>query len=214
MSVNFYDGSGLCVGFDLHTFPYVTTVPSFAYWLPCTFYKHTGTVTSDGWKMIQDGCDWYLVPHVPIPPNNPPALIKLVEIMPSSSSKAFMSVHSVTGEGTPLATALWGPAGLNAHCWDPGLALPTGAVLQLNSVKTSPSLGDYLGAAAGLVADNIIGFALEKGLMGVVGAAAIKHLVRRLPDIAEALGIEGDVVSWVVNTPGQVKSLVQQLVDG
>ncbi len=53
-----------------------------------------------------------------------------------------MGVASVTGEQHELATCLLGGFGINNNCSDlPGIV---NAVVNLNSVKTSPTLGDYL----------------------------------------------------------------------
>jgi hypothetical protein len=216
MSVCFYDGRGGMTGVDVHIFLLagpgplaITGVPtpaghavgfwSFGAW-PGTAWKKATTVTSDGHTMIQDGYDWYAVPHVPLAA--PPAVLealKLSDTVLNSGSNAWMSVHSVRAQGGPLATCLHGMAGLNANCWEWGMSLPTGAVVNPNSVITSPTLGDYLGAIAGLAVANVIGVAIEE----FVPSSAVKHLLRRLPDVAKFLDV-----------PGKLKEDVQKLIDG
>lgn len=212
MSVNFYNLFGVMIGVDLHKgmaggpYPHVVALP-FAPWL-CTFNKWVRSVTTDGIWTIQDGCDWYVVPHVPVPPQNPDALAKLPETIASSGSKAFMSVHSVTGGGSPLATTLWSLVGANANCQEYGLSLPTDIVVQGNSVKTTPTLGDYLGAAAGLAIDNVIGMLTEL----LVPDAVIKHILRRLPEFLKLHGLP-DIVVDASDPAGQAKKSVQEWVD-
>ena len=77
--------------------------------------------------MIQRGFDLYFVPHVPMP-GAPPGVAQVPNhgrIIFFASSKARMAVHSVTGEGSALATCLAFFFGLNMNCGDPWY-LPTG----------------------------------------------------------------------------------------
>jgi hypothetical protein len=223
MIVNFYDGSGLMLGADAHKGAdemlhlYAVAVPSFQYWTHIS-WKRAANVTSHGWFMLLDGCDWYLVPHVPVPPNDVLAWPTVPMIIADSGSKAFMSVHSVTSKGDALATTFFYCIGYNANCWEFGLSMPTGYVLQLNSVKTSPTLGDYIGAVVGLAVDNIIGAVVEKGVGKALKdkdkpQSVVKHIIRRFPDLAKALGIDGDTVNWFIDTPGEVKKAVQESID-
>ena len=216
MSVCFYDGIGGMTGVDVHTF-YVSAPPpapptgvpipaghavgfwSFGVW-PGSVWKLANKVTSDGHPMIQDGYSSYAVPHTPLAfPPGPAEGPKLAQIIVTSSSNAWMSVHSVRAQGGPLATCLGGMAGLNANCWEWGLSLPTGAVLNPNSVITSPTLGDYLGAVAGLALANAIGSATHAIAEGLP-APIVKNVMRLVPKFADF--------------PNKVKKQVQKLVDG
>ena len=89
-----------------------------------------------------------LVPHGPLPgaPPHPAAEpINLAAIILTSTAAPQLNVHSVSAEGGALCTAILGCWGLNLDCGD---APVFGAShdLNLNSVKTSPSLGDYVAA--------------------------------------------------------------------
>jgi hypothetical protein len=229
VSVNFYNSVGQMLGVDCHTYwfvggppqtaffvglpmpfaPHVVCIPFFGTW-PATFYKDTDTVSSDGWDMLQDGYDWYLIPHIPAVPMPMSVLgcVILGKTIVDSGSKPFMSVHSVTGEGEPLATSVFGWFGLNANCWDGGLSLPTGIVYQPNSVVTTPTLGDYIGAVAGLLGDNLVGV-----LTDPIDSSIIKHVLRRLPDVLKKLGIDSPEINSIVDFPGEVKKAVQRAVD-
>jgi len=218
MSVCFYDGRGGMTGVDVHIFLLagpgplaVTGIPipvghavgfwSFGTWAG-TVWKMARTVTSDGHAMIQDGYDWYVVPHAPMAA--PPAAAeaaKLTGIMISSRSSAWMSVHSVRAQGGPLATCFDGMAGLNANCWEWGLSLPTGVVVNPNSVVTSPTLGDYLGAVASLALANAIGVATY-AIVGSVPSPVVKKLLGFLPKAAK-----------FVDIPTRLKKQVQEFVD-
>lgn len=231
MSANFYDNSALMGGVDLHAYiaigpppAFSTPIPIYPYfvgaplaWPTATSWKRTATVRSEGWKMLQRGFELYLVPHVPIPGPPPGAgqIPNMARIILFSSSKARMAVHSVTGEGTPLATCLAFFFGKNMNCSDP-FALPVGNVVCFNSVKTSPTLGDYVGAAAGAFVDACLG-AFFSGFMKGLGEkfvteAIIKMLFRRRSDLLKLLGLEG--ISDVADPASLVQKVIQQLIDG
>jgi hypothetical protein len=72
-----------------------------------------------------------------------------------------MSVHSVTGEGQALLTALTGFFGLNLDCGLP--SLPSGFDFNANSVKTTPTLGDYAAAVIGAILSSVWSAALSVG---------------------------------------------------
>ena len=228
MSANFYNGEGQMLGVDCHTAwmiggppltavtvgvrvpfaPHIVFLPLFTGW-PATYYKETGTVSSNFWKMLQDGYDWYLVPHIPtLPLSKIVGAAILAKTIAESGSKPLMSVHSVTGEGEPLATSIYGWFGLNVDCWDSGLSIPSGVVKQPNSVVTSPTVGDYVGAVVGLLADNLVGMLLDD-----LPTPVLKQVLRRLPDILKALGIDSFEINSIVDFPGEVKKAVQKAVD-
>ena len=229
MSVNFYDNSGVMNGTDPHQFyavgpggvpapssqPYGVAAPMF--WPTATWYKRTGTVLSDGWQMIQGGFDLYIVPHVPppIPPHPVAQPVEYVMIMATSSSKARMMVHGVTGEGKPLATCLLGPLGANTNCAKP-LAVPFNVVLNLNSVKTSPTMGDYIGAAAGYAVDAVLGAFVGKFLgglgVGPVTEVIVKLVFRRRSDLLKLVGL--DKAASIADIATRIQRIVQEVFDG
>jgi hypothetical protein len=84
------------------------------------------------------------------------------------------------------------------NCQEAGLSAPTGAVLNINSVETSPSLGDYLGALIGWAVDAAIGFACD-GLPDW-----LKHILRRIGDIPYAK---------MIDIPAHVQNFVQRWAD-
>ena len=153
----------------------------------CRIWRVVRSVTTGGCNVLQSGFAMLFVPHVPVlaPPPHPlyePPL--LVMAIPTSTSAPVMSAHSVTNSGQALATAIVRPAGRNLDC---GLQpQPTGIDVNLNSVKTSPTLGDYLGAAVG---------AWLNGMMNVITgfapipneASCIMFLFSNLSDITTQL---------------------------
>lgn len=232
MSVNFNDATGLMVGADNHIFlmvvpPSPLPVPTPTWHVVGTPFMKEPTVKriwktkSDGWEMCKDGFDIYLVPHVPIPPGAPhPGEIAwlLTMVIAVSGSKCAMSVHSVTNGGDPLATCLISSIGTNMNCNDP-LDLPTDVVINRNTVITSPTLGDYLGALFGAVVDSVISWAFGK-LLGPAKNAGkrllqniYKQILRRLPDLLKMIPVIGDTLSALADIPGFVKKQIQQGVD-
>jgi hypothetical protein len=216
MSANFYDLSAVMAGVDLHTYlaaggpvPVPTPLTPHAVAVPftwtATIYKATASVRADGERMIQLGYDIYLVPHFPLtalPPHPVLEAVALAKTILASGSEARMAVHSVTGCGEPLATCLAGFFGVNVNCWDPMPSGPTGPVICVSSVKTSPSAGDYVGALVGYYVDA--GFDFVFGLGGPLAA----HIWRRFPDLMKALfDIDGDPAD-------SLQRKVQQAVDG
>lgn len=223
MAANFYDNSGVMAGCDIHKYlpagppptltgppipghPHIVGAPFFK--LEATFWKRTGTVKSGNWKMIQGSFDIYLVTHIPWPVPPPGALegIEIVKIVVGSGSKAQLTAHSVTGEGSALATCIVSAFGLNLNCQELGISAPTGIVLNINSVETSPTAGDYVGAYIGMCVDNAIGFLVDKiptdGKGQEIAKEIGKHFWRRIGDIAP-----------VADIPSKVQEFVQQLVD-
>jgi hypothetical protein len=183
MSVNFYNNRAWMVGVDLHDYyvpgpgpgipvPWGYVVFAPMWWPPATFWKRTGTVTADGWKMIQGGFQLRLVPHIPALPPPPHPLsqaINLALIILLSKSTATMTVHSVTGEGKALATCVYGAFGLNANC---GKQL-VGPVIDPSTVRTSPSLGDYASAVAAFALGKVINVPIP-----IVGGLLKKFIIK------------------------------------
>jgi len=176
VSANFFDNSGVMAGMDFHDFYFLNPVPIIgqAGLPPIKFYPHlvgapnfwkgtggkrSSTVTSDGWKMIQKSFRIEFVPHVAMATLANYGVLEypwIANVLAQSSSEATMGVASVTGEKHELATCLVGPVGINNNCSDlPGL---TNSVLNFNSVKTSPTLGDYLRWVWSMAKKNVLRF--------------------------------------------------------
>lgn len=219
MSACFYNNAGTMTGIDGHKYmalvpPNPLPTPGLAIYIAgaafrqgaATFYKRTATLTSDGHKMLMGGFDLYLVFHIPVfpllpalmVPPHPAELLNTAAIIADSGSKAQLQAHSVTYKNAPLATCIAGPAGLNVNCWDSGLSAPSGVVVNMNSVITSPTWGDYFGAIAGWIADMAIGVFID------AAPGPIKHLWRRVGDIP-FLSIR--------DYPSHIQNFVQRLVD-
>jgi hypothetical protein len=123
------------------------------------------------------------VVHVFIPAAPPhPALeaIELASIIAASSSKAVLAVASVTGQGKPLAVCIEGGFGLNVNCHE-GWKLPTGVVIQPNTVMTQPTADDFASALVDLALDNAIG-KVSGSIAGKIaekmGLKALKNVIK------------------------------------
>jgi hypothetical protein len=173
-----------------------------------------------------------LVPHGPLtgaPPHPAAEIVNIAAILLSSSAAPQLSAHSVTGEGTALCTALLGCYGLNLDCGD---APVFGAShdLNLNSVKTSPTLGDYLAAVfsavmsmcyswatAYMIADKIkvAGQAFAE-IVAQSLASLDLSIVQTLLDFLNA--VLGDVSSWIGDpiavVVGKIAGIIQGKADG
>lgn len=224
MSVAFYDTRGGMLGCDLHEYVAYPAepIPSHPHIVgaffdgPGTDWKRTASVRSEGHPMIQRGHDWLPIAHMPIPlpPPSPLEIPVAAWILVTSSSKARMAVHSVTGQGTPLATCLGRALGLNVNCGRP-FAMPTGFVVNPNSVQTTPTLGDYLGALAGYVLDAALGVVMGR-LFGKVGDKllqfALRWLFRHRSKVLKDLGVD---LPKVLSDPASIlQDIVQKFVDG
>lgn len=221
MTACFYNASGRMIGMDVHEFMALfpldpLPLPSIGLYfvtasfdrLAATFWKRPRTLTSDGQPMIKGGFDMYLVPHIPLTsvapipflPLHPLGIITNAKIIGDAGSKAQLQAHSVTYNDDPLATCILFCVGLNVNCQLLGASAPTGGVFNPNSVITQPTVGDYLGAIAGYLADSLLGIGFEH--VGVPGWA--KHFWRRVGDVP-FLSIE--------DVPSHIQNFVQRLVD-
>ena len=217
MSANFLDVSGAFAGADLHLYwpgpppaPPVLNlhaVASLHIFIWNRPWRWVTTVTTGHCAVLQSGWAMILVPHIPIPiPPNPVAEgANLACVILTSSSSPQISAHSVTGKGTALCTALLGPMGLHTDC---GVQfLPTGIDVNLNSVKTSPTLGDYAAAVVGMVLNG-----MYNQLTGVIQQNPICYLVAALQNLSDLTGLGIlDPVTWVIN---QITGVVQSGIDG
>jgi hypothetical protein len=164
VSANFLDKSGLAAGCDLHTYftvlpPPAPPVPvptprtphavASAHFLFSRRWRIAHSVTTDNWAVLQNNWAMILVPHAfltALPPHPIAEPVNIIAIVLTSNLTPVMSVHSVTAEGTALCTELLVCGGLNLDCGD----IPSGSAdFNLNSVKTSPTLGDYIAALVG-----------------------------------------------------------------
>lgn len=176
MSANFLDDKGRMVGIDLHVFwtvipapPYVVPVPMIPHLVHADHDRliamgRTPTVTSDAEKMLKSGFGMYVFIHSPLTvlPPAPVEAIMLGVLLVKASSIVVMTVHSVTSQATPLGTCIYGAFGIHVNCGLPGV----GAVYNANSVKTSPTAGDYAGAIAAFASRTLIPIPIVKGIIG------------------------------------------------
>jgi hypothetical protein len=175
--------------------------------------KLANNVTAERHSMIQQGHDFYLIAHcpLPIPPPGPATLEKLAQVILTSGSKCQMAVPSVTSGGGPLACCIVSFAGSNQNCSDP-CDVFANMVMSLNSVETSPTAGDFAAAFASSVVDRAIGMLVGVGA-GKAGERnpknpffedALKQVWRRAPDYLPFLE---KPTSWT-------SDFVKQMVDG
>jgi hypothetical protein len=235
MSVNFYNTSGaMIVGTDLHEYffvggknpyhPHMVTMPFF--W-PLNFSpkKITSVTSNGGWASLQGGMDYYIVPHIPMPfpPPHPVEAGVLALTIAGSGTKAWMTVHKVEVGGDKAATCLLSCMSTNQNCCDPIDLHINNVVLNLNSVKTQPTPGDYIGSFLSTCLDAVISFGVggamdkavkgPKKMMNKLNVMLRKQVWRRAPDIKNKVS-DNEAVDWVVDAPGQVSEMIQKWVDG
>jgi hypothetical protein len=185
MAANFHFDLSFMVGIDRHSIievlpppapPIPKNAPKIKHGVLAPFFwlsnnKRTPQVTTAGQPMIKGGHNLAIVPHIPLSPRAYTHILEvpwLALVIVGSSSKAQLSVHKVTGQGAPMATAIFWSFGLNVNCnsWVAAEALsfpaPTGVTFAFTTVETSPTLGDYLGAIAGWLIDAVISFFIDK----------------------------------------------------
>ncbi len=189
MSACFYDNGGVMAGVDSHT--YITIGPAevpipvlmtphvvgTAFWAPGDAAKRTPTVTAVGNKMIKVGFKNYVVPHLPLTslPPHPAQAGNLGVIILLSSSKAYLGVAAVTGEGGELATCVMGPVGANVNC-GPGV----GVVFNPSSVVTSPTAGDFASAVVNIAIDQALGVVAGKLIPKSVKDQLAKGILKKI----------------------------------
>lgn len=220
MSVAFYNERGFVIGVDFHPgcLPAAAATRGFCLvsapfgQLACTAGKKIQGVTFDSHPSIQAGFDLYLVAHCPSD----------LRVDLCSGSKAVMNVHKVTIKKEKAAVCLESCVGLNMDCNEP-VDLPTGGVINPNSVVTQPTTGDYVGSLANAALDSAISWGLGKAAKGAgelakrfgeVGEMFVedfmKHVFRRGPDALPK--------SWLkdhtFDAPSTLNEWVQQWADG
>jgi hypothetical protein len=215
MSSNFLDTSGLMTGGDVHTgfgapMPYGVGSTHF---LVSRFWRIAGSVKTDNWKVLQSNWAMLTVLHIP------PVLVtpELPVIVITSSSAPQLSAHSVTAQGQAMLTAIVGAFGLNLDCGT--VPTPTGIDLNINSVVTTPSPGDYAAAIVSASLSALYGTmtsAFTGGLGGFGDGASI--MITIFQTLADMLNVPSSELSFLLDPPqwfiNQVSSWVQSLVDG
>lgn len=161
MPVTFhYNASGM-LGADLHKMntpfdPFVAGPIMFSH----LGRGRTSTVTADGEPMIQKGFENLLVEHTPlVPPASAAAAALWALTFAGSSTKPFLSVASVQGEGKPLACSMFQILGRNMDCCAP-VSLPAGNTVSFCSVITEPTLADWVISGIDAAVGMIIGYLL------------------------------------------------------
>lgn len=234
MSSNFYNTSGIHLnGLELHEYvalagkidghPHASGQYNFFRPL-ATLGKKADRVTADKWPMLQQGYDFYVIPHcpVPAPPPNPGAeAVTLAKVIANSGSKCQMAVMSVTSKGNPLACCISNMLSANQNCSDP-IDLEINLVVNLNSVVTNPTPGDYKAAFWSGLVDKALGVAVGESAKWAVGKKyklppdkfnlkqelivdAVKHAWRRAPDFFP-------IIEDITTKP--TAEFVKQMVDG
>jgi hypothetical protein len=169
MSSNFLNRSGFFAGVDLHWYIPIGVPPPAPgppipqihivgqlHDGPDRFWRRVDSVTAEASPVRQSGWAMLLVPHLPImiPPPHALEVANLAVTILTSSSAPQLSASTVTGKGSALLVEIIGPMGANADC---GFGIiPNNIDVNLNSVKTTPTVGDYAGAAAGFVLNGIV----------------------------------------------------------
>jgi hypothetical protein len=230
VSVNFLDTSGFFAGMDMHPFYFIPPPPPLPpappvpnlyavgglHGLPtCRFWRVVGSVTTGAFSVLQSGFAVLLVPHISVPPPVPHPILQpanLAVIIITSSSAPAMSVSSVTAKGQALLTASAGSVGANTDC---GMLIAPSAVdLNFNSVKTTPTLGDYVAASVSAALNGVYGY-VTGGIKGVSNPASM--LIALALNMVDMLGTWVspwfyciDFINWLI---GQFASLVQSTVD-
>jgi hypothetical protein len=243
MSANFLNKSGVCAGVDAHTFvmvgplgaplpvPLIPHVVADAHFFQSREWRIAHSVTTDHWAVLQSNWAMIVVSHVFItPPGLPhPAgePVMLAAIIATSSAAPQLTAHSVTAEGGALCTEIISALGANLDCSDfPAICLS--ADLNLSTVKTSPTLGDYVSAIVS--AWFSIGYSWVPGapigkkwpgknLLELVKQALASLTVALLQTVLDILNaVLSDLSSWpgdpVAVGIGKLAALIQVLIDG
>jgi len=185
MSANFLNTSGYCQGCDFHTYfaegPDFVPVPVFGFPHvvtavhegPSKTWLIANTVTTDAKPTLQGGWGMLLVSHVPFPnvPHPVAEPAKLAVVILVSSAAPQLAVEGVTGERKPLLSEIYGFYGLNLDCSEAPWFLGGSVDINVNSVRTSPTLSDFLqaifGALRAWLTAAIFGTAIKVGFKDI-----------------------------------------------
>jgi hypothetical protein len=130
------------------------------------------------------------IPHLPLPPWPPCAL--LILIIPFSGSKSYWGASAVLMEGKPVAAAILVVVNVNLNCADP-CALPFNIVITWGNVVCGMTVGDIIGGMVAMYVD-----------MAITGAFYAMGL-----GISSKLGITNKFFDGLVT--GLISQVVQQL---
>jgi hypothetical protein len=164
-----------------------------------------------------------LVNHAPIPVMPPqPALeaAALATTIVTSSSQPVMTVHSVVGQGQPLMCCLALCAGANQNC---GIFPSGGPTLNICTVLSSPTLGDYVNAAIGIAINGV--FNTLSAIIPENPVSIAVAVLQNLDDLGDAYGVHLPtpvlvlfpilglvrLSNWL---PGAVGGAAQKAIDG
>ena len=166
-------------------------------------------VKADSMNIICRGSDIsYLIPHVPIPPYPPCAM--LVLIIPTSGSKSYFGAASVLTAKGPVACCLLVTMNPQLNCDDP-LSLPSGMAASWSTVVCGMSFGDILGGILAMGLDmlislglNKLGSKLAKGVFGKVMDKMAPGWAKALESTVNAImqQITGSPVGYTYSVPG------------
>jgi hypothetical protein len=238
MSANFLDKSGFCMGIDFHVYftvvppapvpvpvPYDPHIVGDSHAGPSKFWRIAHTVTTNGNPTLQSQWAMLVIPHcfIPAGPSHPVEAVNIAAIIALGSITPPMAVHSVTAEKGTLLTELTGSHGLNVDCSDMPL-VGVSKDTNLNSVMTSPTLGDYLGSLLGAILSiawswtgaAIIGDKVKgAGAVATILAQAVVSLdLAILQTLLDYLATVGDATNDAVNYIfNWITQKVQELTD-
>jgi hypothetical protein len=210
MSANFLDISGFFGGVDVHLFypPVGPPVPNAhgvaQLHLIGRPWRVVPNVSTGHCPVLQNNWSMLMVPHYPLPlPQNPALeMAALALILVTSSSAPQMSAHSVTAGGEALLTAIFMAVGANSDC---GIVpVPTNVDFNFNTVKTSPSAGDYASGVAGFLLNGLYNAATAFPNLGNPASIGIA-IAQNFLDYAVV-----DPIAWLIS---KITGLVQTTVD-
>jgi hypothetical protein len=237
MLANFLDTSGHCWGFDPHQYIALgpegipLPIPLKPHFITA---KHNGdsrtwriarTVTTDGNPVLQGNWAMILVAHfsIPVPEPHPLETVMIAVIIGASSAAPQLTVHAVTGENNPLLTEISGSDGLNLDCGDlPALSYDYNA----NTVMTTPSLGDYLGALVSAIGSYYYSWAgskeigllldpVKKLLKNLLATVAVAYLQTLLDYVNYLLSETNDYAGDPIAVElGKIATALQGWIDG
>jgi hypothetical protein len=236
----FHNENGTMQGVDLHSYvaqaPNGAPVPTFNGYVVLLNFRSPARVkaqdgiTIDGTASFQQMADWYAIPHVPIPVPPPHASqvgLNLIHVM-NSSSRTWMGVHSVTLNGASAAVCVKSAVSYNQNCAQPISGMSNNVVLNLSSVVTEPTWGDYIGSWARMWFNAVTSWAVGQGIRkGIRDTVPIKdqsgrdiveqllesiarHINRRNKDFVFP---DNEVVQTLLDVPKAISEWVQESVD-
>jgi hypothetical protein len=158
MSSNFLNTAGGFAGCDMHLYLMLGVPPAVPFPMPFTSHyveqihligdssKKVPSVTTTGTSVLQQGWKMLVVPHVflTVAPPHPTEWINLAAIIILGQSEPKLAASTVRGQGEPLLVEALEAIGVNLDCSDNWIGF--GADINPNTVKTTPTPGDYVSA--------------------------------------------------------------------